>query len=130
MPTSNAGTEDPVPDGLFLRTAPGKNGTLIRILDIPPDGTRPVDPEELVRRGVKTTPDRSKRHPGFHGTDTIDYAVCLEGEIYAVLDEDETLMHPGDVLIQRGTYHAWANRSNAFCRMLFVLIDAEPVPNH
>ena len=52
-------------------------------------------------------------------------ANCLEGEIWAVLDEGETLMRPGDVLIQRGTYHAWSNRSAGVCRVAFVLIDAE-----
>jgi naringenin degradation protein FdeH len=39
-------------------------------------------------------------------------------------------MRAGDVLIQRGTYHAWSNRSDKICRMLFVLIGAEPLPNH
>jgi hypothetical protein len=39
-------------------------------------------------------------------------------------------MRAGDVLIQRGTYHAWANRSDSICRMAFVLIDAEPLDNH
>ncbi len=51
-------------------------------------------------------------------------------KFWAVLDEDETLMRPGDVLIQRGTYHAWSNRSDRVCRMLFILIDAEPLANH
>ena len=43
--------------------------------------------------------------------------------MWALLDEDETLMRTGDVLIQRGTNHAWANRSDRPCRMAFVLID-------
>ena len=130
-PASNTGTRDPVPDGIMLRTPPvHRGGTVIRITDIAPDRQRRYDPEELRRRACKTTPDRSARHPGFHATDTVDYAVCLEGEVWAVLDEDETLMRSGDVLIQRGTYHAWSNRSDAVCRMLFVLVDAEPLENH
>ena len=60
-------------------------------------------------------------------TDTVDYAIVLEGEVWAVLDETETLLKTGDVLIQRGTYHAWDNRSNEVARIAFVLIDAEPV---
>jgi uncharacterized cupin superfamily protein len=47
----------------------------------------------------------------------------LEGEIYAVMEEEETLMRAGDVLIQRGTNHAWANRSDKTARIAFVLID-------
>jgi len=65
-----------------------------------------------------------------HATDTVDYAICLEGEIWAVLDEGETLMRRGDVPIQRGAYHAWSNRSAEVCRIAFVLIDAEPLTNH
>src|SRR2546425_690498 len=130
-PASNKGAHDPVPDGVILRTPPAdRGGSVIRITDIPPDRQQAYDPANLRQRGCKTTPDRSAKHPGFHATDTVDYAVCLEGEIWAVLDDDETLMRPGDVLIQRGTYHAWSNRSDRIARMLFVLIDAEPLPNH
>jgi hypothetical protein len=127
-PASNTGTADPVPDGIILRTPPeGRGGTVVRVTDIPPEKVHQYDPADLARRGCHTTPDRSARHPGFHMTDTVDYAVCLEGEVWAVLDEDETLMRAGDVLIQRGSYHAWSNRGDSVCRMLFVLIDAEPL---
>ena len=130
-PASNEGTNDPVPDGVIMRTPPDhRGGTVVRITDIVPDKLHAYDPDELRRRNCKTTPDRSARHPGFHATDTVDYAICLEGEVWAVLDEGETLMRPGDVLIQRGTYHAWSNRSDRTCRMLFVLIDAAPLKNH
>ena len=54
----------------------------------------------MIRTLSQTTPDRSARDLGFHATDTVDYAVCLEGEVWAVLDEEETLMRAGDVLIQ------------------------------
>jgi hypothetical protein len=130
-PCSNDGSDDPVPDGVIARTPPAqRGGSVIRITDIAPDSARAAHPDDLRQRGCKTTPERSARHPGFHATDTIDYAICLEGEVWAVLDEGETLMRPGDVLIQRGTYHAWSNRSDRICRMLFVLIDAEPLKNH
>ena len=130
-PASNAGTHDPVPDGVIVRTPPAhRGGSVVRITDIPPDRAHAYDPDNLRQRGCKTTPDRSARHPGFHATDTVDYAICLEGEVWAVLDEDETLMRPGDVLIQRGTYHAWSNRSDKICRMAFILIDATPLDNH
>jgi uncharacterized cupin superfamily protein len=48
----------------------------------------------------------------------------LEGEIVAILDNEETTMRAGDVLIQRGTNHAWSNRSDKPARMAFVLVDA------
>jgi hypothetical protein len=109
---------------------PPKGGTILRIIDFPPE---PADRGEL-RRMLEATFDgiyqdaahdkRLEVHPGMHRTETVDYAIVLEGEIYAVMDEDETLMRAGDVLIQRGTNHAWANRSDRTARIAFVLIDA------
>jgi uncharacterized cupin superfamily protein len=58
-----------------------------------------------------------------HRTETVDYAVVLEGEIVMVLDEEEVNLRAGDVVIQRGTNHAWANRSGKPAKMLYVLID-------
>ena len=130
-PASNVGVHDPVPDGVIPKIPPVDiGGTVLRIIDFVPDGVQQPDPHELARRGARTSPERSAKHPGFHVTDTVDYAICLEGEIYAVLDEGETLMRAGDVMIQRGTFHAWSNRSGRPCRMAFVLIDADPLKNH
>ncbi len=108
---------------------PKNGGTILRIIDFPPE---PKDPEELKRiihatfGGIYQDADHDKRegkHPGMHRTDTVDYAIVLEGEIYAVMDEGETLMRAGDVLVQRGTNHAWANRSEKTARIAFVMID-------
>jgi hypothetical protein len=44
-------------------------------------------------------------------------------KIYAVMEEGETLMKAGDVLVQRGTNHAWSNRSGQTCRIAFILVD-------
>ena len=91
-----------------------------------------ADPAERKRRiqatfgTMFTDAQHDKRegaHPGMHRTDTVDYAIILEGEIWAVMDEGETLMRTGDVLIQRGTNHAWANRSQKTARICFVLLD-------
>jgi hypothetical protein len=110
---------------------PPKNGTILRIIDFPPE---PKDPVELKRRLDATfggiyadaAHDKTyKRHPGMHTTDTVDYAIVLEGEIWSVMDEGETLLRAGDVLIQRGTNHAWANRSGRTARIAFVLMDGK-----
>ena len=58
-----------------------------------------------------------------HRTQTVDYGLVLEGEITLVLDQEEVLMRTGDFVVERGTNHAWANRSSKPCRILFVLID-------
>jgi len=109
---------------------PPSGGTVVRVIDIPPE---PSDPEER-RRQTEAVFKRmfadarhdssSARHPGMHTTDTIDYAIMIEGELVAVMDQNEEVMRPGDVLIQRGTAHAWRNRSGKTARIAFVLIDA------
>lgn len=58
-----------------------------------------------------------------HVTDSIDDAIVLQGPIVAILDEGETLLRSGVILVQRGTPHAWANRSQAMARVAFILID-------
>ena len=78
--------------------------------------------------GRAAATDRNNpRHPGFHKTATIDYAIVLSGEIYAMMDEGEVLLKAGDALVQRGTNHAWSNRTQEPAVVAFVLIDAEPV---
>lgn len=60
-----------------------------------------------------------------HKTSSVDYAIVLSGEIWAILEEGEALMRAGDVLIQRATSHSWSNRSDSPCIVAFILIDAE-----
>lgn len=62
-----------------------------------------------------------------HRTDTVDYVICIAGEIDMVLDDARSVtLRAGDVAIQRGTNHAWINRSDQPCRLAVVLIDAAP----
>ncbi|MNU07385.1 hypothetical protein D3C72_2529520 [compost metagenome] len=49
----------------------------------------------------------------------------LQGDIVAILDQGETLLRAGDILVQRGTHHAWANRSQTMARVAFILIDGQ-----
>ena len=63
-----------------------------------------------------------------HRTETVDYGIVLEGELYLVLDNSEVLLKQGDVVIQRGTDHAWANRSDKVARMAFILVDGQFTP--
>lgn len=79
--------------------------------------------------GAQAADPAIRRHPGMHKTDTVDYAIVLSGEIYAVLDQDEVLLRAGDCLIQRGTSHAWSNRTQEPCAIAFVLVAAKPVNN-
>lgn len=97
---------------LPLRIPPDPGGTIIRILDIHPGHLKHIAPRD------------DGKHPGMHRTQTIDYGIMIEGEITMLLDDSEVTMRPGDVLIQRGTDHAWENRSETItARIAFVLID-------
>ena len=113
--------------GISLLPPPG--GTRIRILDIPPDdGTVAALPREAVRAlfeaiGAGHALAEDPPHPLMHRTETIDYGIVLEGELVLILDESETVVRAGDIIVQRGTSHAWANRSASNARIAFVLVD-------
>ncbi len=129
-PADNSGGEDTGNRPSSLHPPP--KGTRFRIVEYPPDSARFAagTKEDMSFRNAglgRSAATDTSRHPGMHKTDSIDYAIVLSGEIYAVMDEGETLMGQGDCLIQRGTSHAWSNRSNEPCRVAFVLIDAKPI---
>ena len=108
---------------------PKNGGSILRIIDFPPESSDPAERRRQIQAtftGMFHDAQHDKRegaHPGMHRTDTVDYAILLEGEIWAVMDDGETLMRAGDVLIQRGTNHAWANRSKKTARIAFILLD-------
>jgi mannose-6-phosphate isomerase-like protein (cupin superfamily) len=129
-PADNRGGADALTRG--HRLAPPKNGSVFRVIEYPPDSERlaAIAQEHALPddSGRTAASDRNNpRHPGFHKTATIDYAIVLSGEIYAMMDEGEVLLKAGDILVQRGTNHAWSNRTNEPAVVAFVLIDAEPV---
>jgi len=110
-----------------------KNGTVIRVNRVmsETDDIGKLTSEDSKRifaalgNEQASTFAKNGRHPLMHRTETIDYAVILSGEIYCVLDDTEVLLKTGDFLVQCGTNHAWSNRSNAPCDILFVLIDGK-----
>jgi quercetin dioxygenase-like cupin family protein len=112
---------------------PLPRGTVFRISEIAPETEAIRNMDAAQARAVfqamgnenASTFGQNKRHPFMHRTETLDYAVVLEGEIVMLLDDQEVHLKAGDVVIQRGTNHAWSNRSDRPCRMLYVLIDGE-----
>lgn len=82
-----------------------KGGTVVRVVDMKP--------------GVRSP---------FHRTVSLDYGIVLEGEVVLELDDgEEVAVGPGDIVVQRGTIHAWTNRTESWARMAFILVDAEPI---
>jgi mannose-6-phosphate isomerase-like protein (cupin superfamily) len=70
-------------------------------------------------------PSKGGKRTVMHRTSTVDYVVVITGEIVLVLDDAEVTLRQGDVVVQRGTDHAWENRSSEPARMAFFHIDAE-----
>jgi quercetin dioxygenase-like cupin family protein len=88
----------------IIGTAPPANGTRFCVIDFPP-GSPAV----------------------MHRTETIDYVIVISGEIDMDMDHSTVHLKAGDIMVQRGTNHAWANRGNAPARVAFVLVDAVPL---
>lgn len=113
---------------------PSPGGTVFRIVVHPPERdylhTLDRDSSKAIFSAygsaeASTAAEANSPHPLMHRTKTVDYGIVLEGEVYLVLDKEETLLKAGDVVVQRGTNHAWANRSDRPCRMAFILIDGK-----
>lgn len=112
---------EPAPPGVDFPTY-SVGGTVFRLSDFPPDSTYDQAKLHAMLDDHGIRDKEEPRHFWFHRSPTLDYALCLEGEIYAMLDEGETLMRAGDILVQRATNHSWSNRSSKPCRMAFVLV--------
>jgi mannose-6-phosphate isomerase-like protein (cupin superfamily) len=118
------------------RQLPTKNGTVLRINTYPPESEairnlKPSESKEIfasLGNEQAATFGRSGRHPMMHRTETIDYAIVIEGEITMVLDKGDVHLKAGDVVVQCGTNHAWSNRSGKPCKVAFVLIDGRFEP--
>ncbi|MCA3071997.1 MAG: cupin domain-containing protein [Rhodocyclaceae bacterium] len=112
---------------------PPAGGNVFRVVRFPPEKTfihNLTGEKARAAFGAVGSAEASQhsenvRHPLMHKTKTVDYGLVLEGEIWLVLDDSEVLCRQGDVIIQRGTNHAWSNRSDNDCAVAFILIDGE-----
>lgn len=117
------GTAEPT----FVPFFPAGTGTRFCVVEFPPasaghsneDGPDPEETQPGLIGAFEVD------NPGTHTTESIDYGICLSGEIYLELDNGvEEKIAPGTVVVQRGTRHAWRNKSDDICTMIFVLCGA------
>jgi mannose-6-phosphate isomerase-like protein (cupin superfamily) len=111
---------------------PPRGGSVFRFFQIGPEQNEmhlsEADREQMyashfqVMEASHCRPDTS-RHPGMHRTVTLDYIMVLSGRVTLLLDDDEIDLEPFDVVVQRGTNHAWVNRGNVPALLMAVLID-------
>ena len=127
-PASNAGDKDAA--ARPVRLEPPKNGTILRIVEFPPDSAwrGSVDGKAAFKSiGAGHAQDSSSSDPMMHKTSTVDYIIVLKGEIHAIMETGEKLLRAGDILIQRGTNHSWSVRGNEPCIIAAVLVNARPL---
>ena len=128
-PADNAGDIDKADRQIGV--APPPSGSIFRIVEFAPEDERgpSISNEQMkAEMGLHAHGDAAPaRHPYMHRTESVDYAVVMDGEIDMWLDDSEVHLKAGDVVVQRGTNHAWVNRSGRPCRIAFILIDAKPL---
>jgi quercetin dioxygenase-like cupin family protein len=95
----------------------GSAGSLVwRVVTIPSDAD--------YRQMVAALPPEQQHvidPDGWHQTATVDLVLVLEGDLALQLDEGQVLLHPGDVVIQQGTKHAWHTRSEGPVKVLALM---------
>ncbi len=131
-PADNSGSRDTADRP--MRLEPPAGGTSVLFFMLAPED-RNVTREQLEEQQAATfkaldaehcRPDTS-RHPGMHRTRTVDYVILLEGDVTLILEKQEVRLKPFDVVVQRGTNHAWKNNGNKPALLIGVLIDAKPL---
>lgn len=108
---------------------PGPGGTRFFLVQFPPDSvfaSADFDPAAAAAEHLEISPGLAERfepdNPGKHTTPTIDYTIVLEGELYAVLDDEERKLSAGDVFIQSATRHSWSVRTEAPAKIAVVML--------
>jgi hypothetical protein len=127
-PASNEGDRDAA--ARPVRLEPPKNGTILRIVEFPPDSAwrESADAKAAFKSiGAGHAKDKGSSDPMMHKTSTVDYIIVLKGEIHAILETGEKLLRAGDILVQRGTNHSWSVRGSEPCIVAAVLVNAKPV---
>jgi len=127
---SRAIADGPAPDVLTDPARPGFSSIFIWATDATPARTDGDPPRVLAPPPggslcrILTFPPERASHRGMRKTRTLDFCLILEGEITLVLDTEEVHLKAGDTVVQRGTRHAWSNRSDAPCVLAISSHDA------
>ncbi|WPB87879.1 cupin domain-containing protein [Streptomyces malaysiensis] len=129
VPVTGGGKNEPKQESFSL--APPKNGVVFRVVQFDPEppGTRNrTDGSEVFAAMGAGGNHVASRHPYMHRTNTVDFAIVLQGSITMLLDQEDVELSAGDVVIQRCTNHAWSNRGTKTCLVAFILVDARLDP--
>ena len=115
-----------------IMLSPVKSGTKFRYFQINPtpegvpwDVLQDLAAQAFDRIGAAHHRIDTSKHPAMHKTETIDYIILLKGDVTLILDEEEVDLNPFDVVVQRGTNHAWVNNGTEPALLIAVLIDSD-----
>jgi hypothetical protein len=128
MPVNNTGDEDQA--NVPFQPMPGPSETVFVFSIFPPEseiGSEALAQDMKAAGGTQYEGNfaNRERHPGMHKTNTLDYSIILEGEIWLLTDTDEVLLKAGDTVVCRGANHHWQNRATVPCTSIFVIINAQ-----
>lgn len=104
---------------------PPPGGSVCRVVTFPPDESYQASAQDVqayfqaMGSPAASTYTKNARHPYMQKTYTLDFCLILEGEITLVLDKQDVSLKAGDTVVQRGTNHAWSNRSGKPCTIAF-----------
>jgi mannose-6-phosphate isomerase-like protein (cupin superfamily) len=104
---------------------PGQAGSRFVVITYPPGfGAAPAGPDTATTTGITSTASLDQLL--MHATETVDYAVVLEGEMTLILDSgEEVVLRPHDTVVQNGTVHGWRNGSDKTAVLAFFMLGAQ-----
>jgi len=112
--------------------SPPSNGSKFRYFQINPtpegipmDIMQDIAADAFDKIGAAHHRIDTTKHPAMHKTETIDYIILLKGDVTLILDQEEVDIKPFEVVVQRGTNHAWVNNGSDPALLIAVLIDSE-----
>ena len=115
-----------------IMLSPVKDGTKFRYFQInplpegvPEDMLQEIAADAFEKVGAAHHRVDTSKHPAMHKTETVDYIILLKGDVTLILDEEEIDIKPFDVVVQRGTNHAWVNNGTEPALLIAVLIDSD-----
>jgi quercetin dioxygenase-like cupin family protein len=134
-PADMSATGDAVPDPYTIMHEPPDGGAMFRVVSFAPKGAPVPTPEQMIEihKNVLHSANiptleylRKAKHVSMHRTDTLNYFIMIEGEVWSLSEGRDVLLKPGDVMVQKGCMHAWRNDSDKRAVLVAVLVDAIP----
>lgn len=125
----------PTPDAISANSCyvPGPGETTLMYVTWPPDSAMngpDFNPAAMGQEFFEHMPELActmePDNPGMHTTDTVDYVIVLEGEVWLELDDGKQVhLKPHDVVVQNGTRHVWRNKSDKPVKVAVVMVGAK-----